>query len=114
MALFNIARTISGAAKVLTGSTKDFRKILEANSGLISFALPPQVAMGIKVANQLGIRIPSPDSLIKSGTTELNKILKGINRESVAVLDKVDATSAQIAKGAEKAQASLDSIDWLL
>lgn len=102
-----VFRSATGIAKSITGTTKNFRGVLGSNPGLLSLALPPQVSMGIRVANQLGFKIPSEDVLIGKARTELDKALSGLYRSGVAKLEP-------IVQKVEDLEATLNSIEWLL
>lgn len=102
-----VFKSATGIAKAVSGATRNFRGVLSSNPGLLSLALPPQVSMGIKVANQLGFKIPSEDVLIGKARTELDKALSGLYRSSISKL-------GPIAQKVENLEATLNSIDWLL
>ena len=99
--------SIGKIAKVSTGKVSNFRKVLDFNPGLSSFILPPQVQLGIKVAGALGIKVPTPEDLIKMGTGKLDKVLGGIRNTATSAASKAE-------KGIKDAEGLLDKIDWLL
>ncbi len=111
----NIAKTATGLAKQVTGKTADFRKILSANPSSLSILLPPQVQMGITLANQLGLKIPTAEQLQGRANSELQKILGGLQKDAHGalggILDKVDSN---VLSGTKSVEDVLNKIDWLL
>lgn len=75
-----IAKSVTGIAKTVSGTTKNFRQVLAANPGALGIALPPQVSLGIKAANALGLKVPSQDVLTRQVMSELDKAVFGVYR----------------------------------
>lgn len=104
-------------AKTVTGATKGFRKVLDFNPSLASFAFPPQVAMGLKVANiasdalGLNLKVPTEGDLKAMAQGKIDKILGGIRRPVLSVLDKLEGG---FTKKIGSAQEVLSKLDWLL
>jgi hypothetical protein len=96
--LGSIAKSVTGISKAVTGTTKNFRQVLAANPSALSITLPPQVTMGITVANSLGLKIPTADVLTKQVMSELDKSVFGIYRASttdlINALNGVDSAAA--------------------
>ncbi|MBW4558443.1 MAG: hypothetical protein KME59_21460 [Trichormus sp. ATA11-4-KO1] len=131
-----IAKTASGIAKTVTGKVKDFRGVLATNPGALGLALPPQVQLGINVANSLGLKIPSADVLSKQVMSELDKAVFGLYRPStkdllnglkgrVSTTPGLDqyleqlrksgnSTLDKIEEATNTAEDLLSSINWLL
>lgn len=139
-----LAKTISGVAKQATGGISGFRKILNANSGLIPFALPPQIQVGLKVASvvggAVGIKVPSADQLEDMARGRVDSILGGLKRDVLGgiatstdkrsaiieslksgksyqslLLSKIDARLGSFGNTVlELEEDVLQSIDWLL
>ena len=84
-----IVKTATGIAKKATGSISSFRKVLGTNPSALSLLLPPQVSMGIKVANSLGLKVPSTDVLLGKAMSELDRAVFGAYRPSTK--DVIDA-----------------------
>lgn len=135
--LGGIVKSISGISKAVTGTTKNFRQVLAANPRALNLVLPPQVSMGIKVANQLGLKIPSEDVLKSKAMSELDKVvfgtyrpntddliraLKGETRSDTPGLDRYldqlrksgKSVLDQIESGQKTVEDVLNSINWLL
>lgn len=99
--LGSIAKSVTGISKAVTGTTKNFRQVLAANPSALSITLPPQVSLGITVANSLGLKVPTADVLTKQVMSELDKSVFGIYRASTT--DLLNALS-----GVDSAAAGLD------
>ena len=107
----NITRTVTGIAASASGKLGDFRKVLAVNPSSLSLLLPPQVQLGISIANQIGLKVPTADQLQGKVNTEIQNIFKGLTREAGTVLDSVDG---KITTGTKTVEGLLSSIDWLL
>lgn len=117
MSLF---KTISGVAKAATGKVGDFRKVLDINPSALSFALPPQVQLGLKTAQSISgvinenfgtsIKIPTENDLKALATGQLDRIMPGLRREVLPVLKTADG----IIKTVDDAAGTLSKLDWLL
>jgi hypothetical protein len=105
-----ITKSVTGIAKKVAKNTKAFRKVLGANPSLMSLALPPQVQVGLKVADAVGIKIPSPDELLGKADSLLAKSTVGLYRSRIiATLDKVDGITDDVVQTVE----DINSIEWL-
>ena len=81
-------KSVTSIAKSTTGSIKDFRQVYGSNAGLLGLALPPQVSLGIKAANALGIKVPSQEVLSKQVMSELDKAVFGVYRPNTEDLKR--------------------------
>lgn len=130
-----LVKTATGIAKKATGQISNFRQVLGANPSSLSLLLPPQVSMGIKVANQLGLKIPSTDVLIGKAMSELDKAVFGAYRPNTddvlkalrgdpqsltpnmqRILGELEKSGLlkDIQKAGDTAENILNKIDWLL
>ena len=135
--LSKIAKSVTGIAKTVSGSVTNFRSVLDANPGTLGLLLPPQVQMGFKIANAVGLKIPSPDELAGKVLSEVGKVTLGAYRPTTedikrAINGDFKGLTPDIRKAVEllKSQGSpflekvqlgqiaiqdaLNSIDWLL
>ena len=79
------------------------------------FVMPPQVQMGYQVANALGIKVPSPEDVMKMATGEIDNILQGVKgsdiyKQASDIVTKVLANT----HGNLDPKTLLNSLDWLL
>lgn len=99
MSLLPLPRSITAVAKSALGSVTDFRKILDVAPTLSTFAFPPQIAMGISVANTLGLKIPTtPEGAINAilGGNTVNNILGSIQNTQKAINGVLGQTTVKI------------------
>lgn len=82
MSLLPLTKSITSIASKSLGSVTDFRKILSAAPSLSSFTFPPQIQVGIGVANALGLKIPTtPEAAITAilgSKNPINNVLGSI------------------------------------
>lgn len=110
--------SVSKAAKSAVGSVSGgLRMVQDFNPAAIPFAFPPQVQMGITIAQQvsdrlgLGLKVPSAKEIEAHARGEVDLILKGVRRD---VISKLESLSGKVSSGLDTAEKVLDSIDWLL
>jgi hypothetical protein len=124
--LGSIAKSVTGISKAVTGTTKNFRQVLAANPSALSITLPPQVSMGITIANSLGLKVPTADvkavfGAYRASTTDLLNALSGVD-SAAAGLDQYlsqltkDGSSVldKIKVGDKTVEGILNQISWLL
>ena len=100
--------SVSGLAKA---NGLNFRDMLDFNPAAIPFKLPPQVQMGLQVAQMAGLKIPSPVDIQKMATGQLDGILKGARNNVLQSLSK--AQSGGLSGLGDPAEI-LNKIEWLL
>lgn len=105
--------SITGIAKKLTGSISGFRQVLNANPQLSSFILPPQVQLGIKVANAVGLKIPTPDDLLGLVNKQITTTLGDIRKPATGVLDSVEGIIKKVPSELTE-ETLINSIKWLI
>lgn len=109
--MFNLGRI----AKSVTGSVGGIRQVLSANPSLTSFVLPPQVQIGLKVANSLGLKIPDPNTVVSS---VVSQALTKARTTLEPSLTAIEATANQLPTikvlNGKTADEVLNSIDWLI
>ena len=117
MSLF---KSITGVAQQALGKTKDFRKILDAAPGLSSFTFPPQVTLGLTIANKLGLGLPTtPEQAITrilGSTKSIDNILgtlKNTTEQVEGFLGQGIVKIGGIEQKADSVQKVLNSIEWL-
>lgn len=113
MALFP---SLSKVAKTVTGSVSGFRKILDFNPSLMSFALPPQVSMGLKIANTIGsvtgaFKVPTEAELKQLAQGKIDLVLKGARRD---VLNSLAKAQSSILRNLGTTEEVLKKLEWLL
>ena len=97
-------------ARKVVGKVSGFREVLSFNPSSLGFRLPPQVSMGIQVANSLGLRVPTEAQMVQLATGKLDLVLKGVRRDVLATLER---QQSQIFQAADSVDKVLNSIEWL-
>lgn len=110
MSLFG---SITGIAKQVTGSVSGFRQVLNTNPKMSSFIFPPQVALGIKVAGVLGIKVPTPDDLVGVVNKQITNTLTDIRKPASGILDSVENLIKKVPTDSS-VETVINSIDWLI
>lgn len=117
--MFGIKTPLDNVAKQVGGLVTNARDVLEFNPSLSGLVLPPQVSMGLKVANtvgnMLGVKIPSEDDLRQFAQGKIDNILGGIRQPILDQLNRVDGELKAIEDrlGNLSPEEALKSIDWL-
>ena len=86
MGLLNLPKL----AKDLTGSVSGFRAVLDANPTGLPFPLPPQAAMGLKIAQTLGLKIPTAAQIAQYTGQAKATAKAAVTRTSSEILNAID------------------------
>lgn len=108
----SFVNTISRAAKVATGKVSDFRKVLDNSPQISGFTFPPTVQAGIKIAEGLGVKVPTAEELTGLANKEIDRIFGKVREPILKQLESLDSKI----KGLENLtpEEIIKKIDWLL
>lgn len=117
--MFGIKTPLDKVAKQVGGYVNNARDILEFNPSLSGLVLPPQVTMGLKVANTVGglfgVKIPTESELVSFAQGKIDNILGGLRKPILEQLNKVEGELKAIEDrlGSLSPEEAIKSIDWL-
>lgn len=110
-----LPRSITSIASKSLGGIADFRKILSAAPSLSSFTFPPQVQVGIGVANALGLKIPTtPEGAVQAilgSKNPINNILGSIENKTKALEGLIGQTTIKVNGVLQKASSVEEAIN---
>lgn len=104
---------LSKVAKSLTGKVSGFKSILNYTPQLSPFVLPPQVQLGLSVANSLGVRIPTPQQLTDTANGIISNELTKLRKPILNTLGKIEPGLATIETTSATLEEVINQINWL-
>lgn len=115
-----LPKSITSIASKTLGGVSDFRKVLSAAPSLSSFTFPPQVQLGLGVANALGLKIPTtPEDAVAAilgSKNPINNVLGSIENTTKRVEGIIGQTTLKVDGVLQKAatvEEALNKIDFL-
>jgi hypothetical protein len=92
--------------KSITKGLSSVRSVLSKAPSISSFAFPPQIQAGIKVANMIGINVPSSPSALLQGVLkrDVDKDIAALQKLTLNTVDDIESTVTT----------NIEKIDWLL
>lgn len=95
-----VFKTVSGVAKSALGTVSAARKVMDFNPSLSGLLLPPQISMGLKVANvvggMVGVKIPTESDIKDFAQGKLDNVLGGIRSKVKTPLGQIEAALQQV------------------
>lgn len=117
--MFGIKTPLDKVQQQVGGLVNNARDILEYNPSLSGLVLPPQVTMGLAVANKvggmLGVKIPTESELKQFAQGKIDNILGGLRKPILEQLNKLEGDLKAIGDklGSLSPEDAIKSIDWL-